>query len=151
MKILVINTGSSSIKYQLFDMNDERVLASGIAEKIGEANSSLIHRVFPENVDHVKIAGEGGITDHREGLSQIVDLLVDPGHGLVRDKSEIAAVGHRVVHGGETFKSPTIVDETVIAAIRENVPLAPLHNPPNLTGIEVARSIFTDSPQVAVF
>ena len=151
MKILVINTGSSSIKCQLFDMSHEKVLASGLAERIGESTSTLIHRVFVENGENLEITGEGMIADHHEGLTQIVDFLVDPEHGVVRDKSEISAIGHRVVHGGETFKSPTIVDKMVIAAIKENIPLAPLHNPPNLTGIEVARAIFPDSPQVAVF
>ena len=92
-----------------------------------------------------------GLAYNREGLTRIVNLLLNPEYGVIRDKSEITAVGHRVVHGGEAFKAPTIVDEGVIAAIKKNIPLAPLHNPPNLTGIEVARNIFPDSPQVAVF
>ncbi len=90
-------------------------------------------------------------SDHHQGLNRIVELLIDREHGVIQDKSEITAVGHRVVHGGEAFQSPTIIDEKVIAAIKENIPLAPLHNPPNLTGIEVARAIFPDAPQVAVF
>jgi len=151
MKILVINTGSSSIKYQLFDMDRQKILASGMAEKIGEDRGSLIHKRILDNGEEVKKVEEGRIADHHEGLNLIVDLLVDPEHGVIQDKSEISAVGHRVVHGGETFRSPTIIDEKVIAAIEENIPLAPLHNPSNLMGIEVARKIFPGSPQVAVF
>ncbi|MDY6863352.1 MAG: acetate kinase [Thermodesulfobacteriota bacterium] len=151
MKILVINTGSSSIKYQLFDMERQRVLAAGVVERIGEAQSILTHNKILENGENLKRVGEGVINNHHEGLDRIVDLLTDARYGVLQSKSEISAVGHRVVHGGETFHSPTIIDEKVIAAIRENIPLAPLHNPPNLTGIEVAKAVFPDSPQVAVF
>jgi acetate kinase len=151
MKILVINTGSSSIKYQLFDMERHRILASGVAEKIGEGNSILTHWNVSANGEDVEKVEEGVIADHLEGMNRILGLLIDLEHGVVGDKSEISAVGHRVVHGGEIFHSPTIIDESVIAAIKENIPLAPLHNPSNLMGIEVARAIFPDSPQVAVF
>ena len=151
MKILVINTGSSSIKYQLFDMTHKKILASGVAEKIGEGSSVLTHKRVLANGEKVRKIEEGMIADHQQGLNRIVDLLIDPEHGVIREKSEISAVGHRVVHGGETFRSPTIIDEKVIEAIKENIPLAPLHNPPNLEGIEVARKIFPDSLQVAVF
>jgi acetate kinase len=151
MKILVINTGSSSIKYQLFHMEHQRILASGVAEKIGEETSVLSHNRVLANGENVEKMEAGRIVDHNEGLNQIVDLLVDPEHGVIKDKSEISAVGHRVVHGGETFRSPTIIDEKVIEAIKENIPLAPLHNPSNLVGIQVARKIFPESPQVAVF
>ena len=151
MKILVINTGSSSIKYQLFDMERHRILASGVAEKIGEDTSILTHWNVSANGEDVEKVEEGVIADHLEGMNRILGLLIDPEHGIVGDKSEISAVGHRVVHGGEIFHSPTIIDESVIAAIKENIPLAPLHNPSNLMGIEVARAIFPDSPQVAVF
>ncbi|HUU49901.1 MAG TPA: acetate kinase [Nitrospinota bacterium] len=151
MKILVINSGSSSIKYELFDMTHHKVMASGIAEKIGEETGILTHKIILENGEAVKKVKEGRIKDHQEGLNRIVDLLLNKEHGVIKDKSEISAVGHRVVHGGETFHSTTIIDDKVIAAIKENIPLAPLHNPPNLEGIEVAREIFPDSPQVAVF
>ena len=151
MKILVINTGSSSIKYQLFDMERHRILASGVAEKIGEDTSILTHWNVSAKGEDVEKVEEGVIADHLEGMNRILGLLVDPEHGIVGDKSEISAVGHRVVHGGEIFHSPTIIDESVIAAIKENIPLAPLHNPSNLMGIEVAGAIFPDSPQVAVF
>ncbi len=151
MKILVINTGSSSIKYQLFDMGSERVLASGLAERIGEEAGILTHKISTENGENLKKVREGVIADHGEGLTLIVDALAHGEYGVIEDKSEISAVGHRVVHGGEVFKASAIIDEKVIAAIKENIPLAPLHNPPNLTGIEVARAIFPHAPQVAVF
>ena len=151
MKILVINTGSSSIKYQLFDMGHLKILASGLAERIGEETGTLTHKTILDDGENSETIEEGTIADHHEGLSRIVGLLVDPERGPIHHKSEISAVGHRVVHGGERFHSPTIIDDEVINAIRENIPLAPLHNPPNLEGIEVARSIFRDSPQVAVF
>lgn len=151
MKILVINTGSSSIKYELFDMADHRVMASGIVEKIGEEESIIIQKRILSNSESTEKREVGIIADHHEGMRRIVDLLVDKEYGAVRDKNEIAAVGHRVVHGGEAFHSTTIIDEEVISAIRKNIPLAPLHNPPNLVGIEVARSVFPNALQVAVF
>ena len=151
MKILVINTGSSSIKYELFDMAGQRVMASGIAEKIGEEESLIIQNKILSNGESTEIRETAIIADHHEGLRQIVDLLVDKEYGAVRDKNEIAAVGHRVVHGGEAFHTTTIIDEEVIAAIKKNIPLAPLHNPPNLIGIEVASAVFPDALQVAVF
>lgn len=151
MKILVINTGSSSIKYELFDMEQHRVMASGMAEKIGEDTGLLTHKGFLPNGDPVEKMEDAVIADHHEGMNRIVQLLVDPNLGPIQDKSEISAIGHRVVHGGEAFHSTTIIDKKVIAAIRENIPLAPLHNPPNLVGIEVATTLFPDAPQVAVF
>jgi len=150
MKILVINTGSSSIKYKLFDMDRKRLLASGAAEKIGEETSLLAH-VIALAAGEKKIVAEERLSDHEGGLKRIVDLLVNPEHGVVEEKSQITAVGHRVVHGGEHFQAPTIIDEEVMEAIKENIPLAPLHNPANLLGIEVARRVFPDSVQVAVF
>jgi len=151
MKILVINTGSSSIKYQLFDMNRKKTMVTGLAEKIGEDTSILTHNIVNNNGDARKKVENKKIPDHAKGLKRIVELLVDPEWGVIKHKSEITAVGHRVVHGGESFQSSTIIDELVIEAIKENIPLAPLHNPPNLKGIEVAQSIFPEAPQVAVF
>ncbi|MCD4664573.1 MAG: acetate kinase [Bacteroidales bacterium] len=151
MKILVINTGSSSIKYELFDMTDKQVLASGIAEKIGEETSILSHKVFMANGKTFNEIENKAIADHKEGLSRIVDLLMETEKGAIKNKSEIRAIGHRVVHGGEAFQSSTIITQEVIAALKENIPLAPLHNPPNLMGIEVAASIFPDAIQVGVF
>ena len=151
MKILVINAGSSSIKYELFDMDRHRVIAQGMAEKIGEENGSLTHKRITFGGDTAENKTTGKIDDHHQALTRIVELLIDPETGVIKDKSQITAVGHRVVHGGESFHSPTVIDARVMDAIRENIPLAPLHNPPNLEGIEVARKIFPDSPQVAVF
>lgn len=151
MKILVINTGSSSIKYQLFDMEDEKPLVAGLAEKIGETSSILTQKKINKNGDGDKTSLAGQIADHRDGLIKIVNLLTDRDQGVIRDISDIAAVGHRVVHGGEAFKSSTIINDDVLTAVKENIPLAPLHNPPNLIGIEVAMSLFPDAPQVAVF
>jgi acetate kinase len=151
MKILVINTGSSSIKYELFDVDHHRIMAGGLVEKIGEERGIHTHRKTMPNGKTVKRVEERLIADHHEGLNRVVGLLVHPEHGVIADKTDISAVGHRVVHGGEAFNSTVIIDEKVIAAIKEYVPLAPLHNPANLMGIEVAGSIFPDAPQVAVF
>lgn len=151
MKILVINTGSSSIKYQLFDMDNHTVLASGLVEKIGESKGLHTHETVMANGENLKKVIESTVPDHRDGFSSILTLLSEEEHGIVRDRSEISAVGHRVVHGGESFQSPTIIDSRVIEAIKENIPLAPIHNPSNLIGIEVAMSTFPDTPQVAVF
>ncbi|MBW2590477.1 MAG: acetate kinase [Deltaproteobacteria bacterium] len=151
MKILVINTGSSSIKYQLFDMDRQKVLASGLAEKIGESTGKLTHNKHIEKKASLTKVIKETIPDHRKGLLKIVNLLVDLKYGSIKKKSEIKAIGHRVVHGGEKFQAPVIIEGGVISAIKDNIPLAPLHNPSNLTGIEVAKTIFPDSLQVAVF
>jgi len=151
MKILVINTGSSSIKYQLFDMEREKAIVTGLAEKIGEGESILTQKIVDSGESTKTKVENTPMADHAEGLSRIIDLLIDPQHGVIQEKSEIAAVGHRVVHGGEDFQSSTIITEKVIATVRKNIPLAPLHNPPNLIGIEVAQKLFPDAPQVAVF
>ncbi len=151
MIVLVINTGSSSIKYQLFDMQNESVLAKGLVEKIGEECGALRHDVVVGPDDVRTLAKDQPIKDHHQGLSLIVDLLSHAEHGVIKDKSEIDAVGHRVVHGGEAFHSPTVIDEKVIKAIKDNIPLAPLHNPTNLLGIEVSQEVFPHCPQVAVF
>jgi acetate kinase len=151
MKILVINTGSSSIKYQLFEMGSDQALAAGAVEKIGESSSIVTHQRRLEDGQFQKTALEERIANHQEGFQHIISFLGDPGHSVVKDQSEITAIGHRVVHGGEAFHAPVVIDEKVIAAIRENIPLAPLHNPANLTGIELTREIFPHTPQVAVF
>ncbi len=150
MKILVINTGSSSIKYQLFDMTKETVLAAGMAERIGSDSGTLSHTTMAADGTRNTIEITENL-DHARGLARIAALLMDEKHGVIKDTSNIAAVGHRVVHGGETFKEPLIIDQHVIDEIEENTPLAPLHNPANLTGIRVAGSVFTNTPQVAVF
>lgn len=153
MTILVINTGSSSIKYELFDMNQGETpcLLSGIVERIGEEQSELKHKRFLANEDLIEHREKCVITDHHVGLQRVGALIQDEKLGALSNAQELSAVGHRVVHGGEDFTSPTLINAEVIEAIRKNVPLAPLHNPPNLIGIEVAQALFSNIPHVAVF
>ena len=151
MKILVINTGSSSVKYKLYDMEKRRVLSRGVLEKIREPGTRLTHETFPGDPGGKQMTEENASFLHRSGLERISDLLIDKELGVISHVDEIAAVGHRVVHGGETFKAPAVIDEQVIGAIKENIPLAPLHNPSNLIGIEITKHIFPKAAQVAVF
>jgi acetate kinase len=151
MKTLVINSGSSSIKYQLFDMVSENVLSHGLVEKIGEPQGVLHHSKVDANQKEVEIKINDTFADHHQGLEKILGLLSHETMGVLDDISEIDVVGHRVVHGGEHFKAPTLIDDTVIEAIKANIPLAPLHNPANLTGIEVAKAYLPRAIQVAVF
>ncbi len=151
MNILVINAGSSSLKYQLFDMDRGRILASGLAEKIGEESGALTSKTRRPSGEMAGSKIQASFHDHHQALDRIISLLRDPENGVIRDLSDISAVGHRVVHGGETFRKPTLITADVIAAIKENVPLAPLHNPPNLMGIEVTQKLLPSTPQVAVF
>src|SRR3989339_328316 len=134
MKVLVINAGSSSIKYQLFEMPAEKVVAKGVLERIGEEKSKLSHSF---NGSEYKV--EQKITDHAAGMKLIIDTLTDSKTGVIKDVSEITAVGHRVVHGGEQFTDSTVIDEKVVASIEKFADLAPLHNPPNLTGIKASQ------------
>ncbi|MFT6867323.1 MAG: acetate kinase [Cyclobacteriaceae bacterium] len=150
MKILVINTGSSSIKYVLFEMNGQVVLTKGSVERIGENSSAIFHSVFKDG-EEKKFKKELPISGHEEGLKNVVELLIAAETGVIKDTKEIAAVGHRVVHGGETYQSAIVIDEKVKAKVRELIPLAPLHNPPNLQGIEIAERFFSNAVQVAVF
>lgn len=147
MKILVINAGSSSLKYQLIDMTDETVLAKGLAERIGIDNSMLSHT--PARKEKVEIKVD--IKDHVQAVKMVIDALVHPEYGVIKDMSEISAVGHRVVHGGERFSSSVIIDDDVMEAIRANINLAPLHNPANITGIEACKKVMPNTPMVAVF
>jgi acetate kinase len=151
MKILVINCGSSSIKYQLFDMEDEVAMVSGFAERIGEPQGKVTHNKFPDTEEELTIVKEEPIPDHKTGMNTIVGLLTDKDHGVIEDAAEILAVGHRVVHGGEKFHEPVLISDEVIRAIEENIPLAPLHNPANLMGIGVAQILISQAQQVAVF
>ena len=146
MKILVINAGSSSVKYQLFDMDGEQVLAKGICERIG-IDGKFKHKV-PGREDYV-IQTE--LNNHSDAIKLIVDTLVSKEHGVIESMQEINAVGHRVLHGGEKFSGSVIIDENVIAAIEECCELGPLHNPHNLTGIHACEEIIGKVPQVAVF
>ena len=147
MKILVINAGSSSLKYQLIDMTDESILAKGNAERIGIDNPVLSHT--PAMKEKVEIKAE--IKDHVQAVRMVIDALLHPEYGVISDMSEISAVGHRVVHGGEKFSGSVIIDDEVMDAIRENIELAPLHNPANITGIEACKNVMPDTPMVAVF
>ncbi len=146
MKVLVINAGSSSIKFELFDMPDERVLASGVVERIGEASGRLAWCVGT-----VSMTVERVVQDHAVGLRLILEALTEGECAPLADLGEVGAVGHRVVHGGEAFARTVIVTPEVEAAIEDHVELAPLHNPPNLLGIRVAREVLPAVPQVAVF
>jgi len=142
----VLNSGSSSIKYQLFEMSDRSVLARGAAERIGEAGSRVVHRELDgaEQTD-----SDTPISDHGMAIDRIVTILSES--GVLSDGEGLAGIGHRVVHGGETFFEPTRIDDDVVSVIRNLSSLAPLHNPANLVGIEVARERRPDLPQVAVF
>lgn len=146
MKILVVNCGSSSVKYQFIDMNGEKVLCKGLAERIGIEGGRLVHRV--NNDKHVI---ERNMKDHEEALKLVLDVLVDPEIGVIKDLSEIDAVGHRVVHGAERFASSVLIDEEVMKALEENVHLAPLHNPPNILGIKAIQKLLPKVPNVGVF
>ncbi len=147
MKILVINCGSSSLKYQLLDMDNEALLAKGLCERIG-IGGHLSHKpqngkpVFDEDVP---------MPTHTEAIAAVLDKLTSAEYGVVADMSEIGAVGHRVVHGGEKFSASVVIDDEVMAGIAECNPLAPLHNPANITGIEACKAVMGDVPQVAVF
>lgn len=147
MKILVINAGSSSIKYQLIDMETEAVLAKGLCDRIGIAGGNFKHKV--EGREDYKIDIQ--MKDHAEAVQLVLDTLVSKEHGVISSLSEISAVGHRVLHGGEKFSGSVIIDETVIAAIEECCELGPLHNPHNLTGIRACEKLMPGVPQVAVF
>jgi acetate kinase len=149
MKILVINSGSSSIKYQLFDMNKQSVLVAGILEEIGRTESKLKHRKSNGNGEFIEFTHIQSVHDHAEGFRVIMDFLAHPTKGW--DLSDLSGVGHRIVHGGEAFHSPTLIDKEVISTIRAMIPLAPLHNPANLSGVELALKQFQAVPQVAIF
>ena len=149
MKILVINTGSSSIKYVVYEMDGHQVLAKGLVDRIGDPASSLTNSLFTPDEHKERI--ETLIPNHTAGLEMVVKLLTDAEKGIIKDTSEIAAVGHRVVHGGERFSTPVVIDDEVKAKIEELITLAPLHNPANLEGIKVAEQFFPDAKQLAVF
>ena len=150
MNIFVINSGSSSIKYQLIRMPSCTVVCSGIVERIGLDDAIIVHKTFKDGVEQVtKQVIE--IADHTEGLENVTRLMTDPEIGVISDPSQIVAVGHRVVHGGESFVATTIIDSGVKEQIKKLFSLAPLHNPPNYLGINIAEKIFTTAKQVAVF
>ena len=147
MKILVINAGSSSIKYQLIDMATEKVIAKGMCDRIGIAGGNF--KLKADGREDYKLDIQ--MANHKEAVKLVLDTLVSPEHGVIESLSEISAVGHRVLHGGEKFSGSVIVDEKVIAAIEECCELGPLHNPHNLTGIRACEAMMPGVPQVAVF
>jgi len=147
MKVLVVNSGSSSIKYQLFDMTDESVLAKGLMERIGISDSIINH--YPSDRDPVITHQD--IPNHRVGIKLMMDALLHPDYGVIKDISEIVAVGHRVVHAGEKFSGSVLLTDEVMDALKECIELAPLHNPPNILGIEVCKKLMPGVPQMGVF
>lgn len=150
MNIFVINSGSSSIKYQLISMPEAKVICSGLVDRIGLEGSKVEYRAFL-NSGEVKRVLEIPISDHAAGLKAVAELLTDAEVGVISDPEQIHVVGHRVVHGGEKFSKTQVITEEAKAKIRELFPLAPLHNPANYLGIEVAERIFTQATQMAVF
>lgn len=147
MKILVLNCGSSSIKYKLLNMTDNATVASGVMEKIGLKGSFLKH----QNEGQEKIKLEGEVLDHQLGIEYIIGVMTDPDTGCISSLDEIDAVGHRVVHGGEDFKGSVMINEAVITQMEKCIDLAPLHNPPNLKGIYAISALMPEKPQVGVF
>lgn len=147
MKILVINCGSSSLKYQLMDMDDERIIAKGLAERIGVEGSVLTHQ--PGEKEKVVIKKD--MENHKIALKILMDALVDEKHGVIKTMDEISAIGHRVVHAGEKFASSVLITDDVMNALKECIDIAPLHNPPNIMGIEACKEILPNVPMVGVF
>lgn len=147
MKILVINCGSSSLKYQILDMTNETLLCKGLAEKIGIAGSTITHEKIGDN----KLVLECSMKDHKDAIEQVLEVIRDKVYGVVKSMDEIGAVGHRIGHGGEKYNQSVIVTDDVIRAITDCIPLAPLHNPANLLGISACQSLMPGTPNVAVF
>lgn len=147
MKVLVINCGSSSLKYQVLDMTTESLLAKGLVERIGMDGSVITH----EKIGMDKVRTEVPMNDHKDAIKQVLDAIQDKDCGVVKNMDEIGAVGHRVVHAGEKFADSVLIDDAVIAALEECVELAPLHNTPNLYGIAACQELMPNTPMVGVF
>lgn len=147
MKVLVLNSGSSSIKYQFFDTEKKIALAKGLVDRIGMAGAVLSHQRYDGN--NIKIAGE--ILDHQIAVEYVLGVMLSKNHGVIDDKKDIDAVGHRVVHGGETFSGSVFITDEVVKVLQDNIELAPLHNPPNIKGIQACQRILPDTPQCGVF
>ncbi|MFL0268237.1 acetate/propionate family kinase [Candidatus Clostridium radicumherbarum] len=147
MKILVVNCGSSSLKYQLIDMVNETALAKGLVERIGMDGSILTQKVEGKEKYIIKEA----MPSHKDAIKLVLEALVDKNNGVIADMSEISAVGHRVVHGGEKYSNSVLIDEVVMKALEDCAKLAPLHNPPNITGINACRELMPNTPMIAVF
>jgi acetate kinase len=147
MKVLVLNSGSSSIKYQFFDTEKKIALAKGLVDRIGMSGAVLSHQRYDGN--NIKIAGE--ILDHQIAVEYVLGVMLSKNHGVIDDKKDIDAVGHRVVHGGETFSGSVFITDEVVKVLQDNIELAPLHNPPNIKGIQACQRILPDTPQCGVF
>ena len=147
MKILVINAGSSSLKYQLIDMADQSVIAKGLCERIGIEGSLLTHKFGADGKFELKTP----MKDHTDAMAVVLDALQDAEHGVIKSIDEIGAVGHRVLHGGMEFTASCIIDDKCIEAIKKCIPLGPLHNPANLMGIQACQAVMPNTPMVAVF
>ncbi|MEQ8235977.1 MAG: acetate kinase [Syntrophomonadaceae bacterium] len=147
MKVLVVNAGSSSIKYQVFDMTDESVLAKGLVDRVGIPGTTLKHE--PAGKDDVLIKKD--LPNHTEGMKLVLEVLINEEYGCIKSMDEVGAVGHRVVHGGEDFAASVVIDDKVKKVIRDCFDVAPLHNPPNLMGIEACQELMPNVPHVAVF
>lgn len=147
MDILAINCGSSSVKYQLFNWDKRQVIAKGLVERVTIGGSFIVQ----EAAGREKYRRESECPDHTVAMDLIIRTLTDPDHGVLKEMCQISAVGHRVVHGGERFTSSVLIDEHVLEGIREVQHLAPLHNPPNIAGIEAARAVLPDVPHIAIF
>jgi acetate kinase len=147
MKVLVLNCGSSSIKYQFIDTDKQTALAKGIVERIGMSSAVLSHK--RHDGDEIKIVGE--ILDHAIGIEYVLGVMLSKNHGVIDDKRDIEAVGHRVVHGGETFSDSVFITDEVMQVLQDNIELAPLHNPPNIKGIQAVKRVMPDTPQCGVF
>ena len=146
MKILVLNSGSSSLKYQLIDMTNEEVIAKGNFERIGQGNSFLTHKVGEE-----KHLIECPVENHEAAIKVVLEQFTHPEYGVIKDLKEIDAVGHRLVHGGEKFASSVVITDDVIEKVKECIPLAPLHNPAGILGIEACKRLMPRVPMVGVF
>ncbi|GAB4299979.1 MAG: acetate kinase [Ignavibacteriaceae bacterium] len=147
MKILVLNCGSSSIKYQFIDTVKQIALAKGLVERIGMTGAVLSHKRY--DGDEIKIVGE--ILDHTAAIEYVLGVMMSKNHGVIDQKSDIEAVGHRVVHGGESFSGSVLITDEVIQVLQDNIELAPLHNPPNIKGIQAVKRLLPDTPQCGVF
>jgi acetate kinase len=147
MKVLVLNCGSSSIKYQFIDTETETALAKGSVERIGMTGAVLTHLRY--DGDKIKIAGE--ILDHTIAIEYVLGVMLSKNHGVIDEKEDIEAVGHRVVHGGETFSDSVLITDEVVRVLQDNIELAPLHNPPNIKGIRAVTRILPNTPQAGVF
>jgi acetate kinase len=147
MKVLVLNSGSSSIKYQFIDTDKKLALAKGLVDRIGMTGAVLSHQRYDD--EKIKVVGE--ILDHQIAVEYVLGVMLSKNHGVIDDKKDIEAVGHRVVHGGETFSDSVLITDEVVKVLQDNIELAPLHNPPNIKGIQACQRILPDVYQCGVF